>query len=66
MEIRGNPRENKKYSGRFIGKYVKFWLGTGHYLWRGGGALKRKWVGKQNFMGGNGWVEYKFTKPRGA
>jgi hypothetical protein len=23
----------------------------------GGGGLKRKWVGKQNFMGGNGWVD---------
>ena len=23
----------------------------------GGGGAKREWVGKQHFMGGNGWVE---------
>jgi hypothetical protein len=27
------------------------------YGWGEGGGTKRKWMGKQNFMGGNGWVE---------
>jgi hypothetical protein len=31
-------------------------LGTGHYLWLGGGP-KRKWLGKQTFGHVEGWVE---------
>jgi hypothetical protein len=46
-EIDSNSSDIKKI---IILTPSKLYLGTGHYLWRGGGvAPKRKGLGKQNF-----------------